>query len=163
MDRRPLSLPILFFEGCNGNGYLGRNIYRSRPFCSRYKFPLILTKKAASPQKLAWIAPFLTLILLGLGYAFIGIGWSDNVAASLDYFEKGAEEKVIILEEYKVDYPSGMYGGAIDYVYTGVDGEKLITNTDFNIQVFQNEKYEIRYLPRTKYIMGISHIKEENF
>ncbi|AYV69426.1 hypothetical protein C2I06_22695 [Niallia circulans] len=124
---------------------------------------LILTKKAASPQKLAWIAPFLTLILLGLGYAFIGIGWSDNVAASLDYFEKGAEEKVIILEEYKVDYPSGMYGGAIDYVYTGVDGEKLITNTDFNIQVFQNEKYEIRYLPRTKYIMGISHIKEENF
>lgn len=56
-----------------------------------------------------------------------------------------------------------MYGEAIDYVYTGVDGEKLITNTDFNIQVFQNEKYEIRYLPRTKYIMGISHIKEENF
>jgi hypothetical protein len=120
---------------------------------------LLLTKKAAKPKKLVLPATFLTVLFLGLAYVFLGIDWMNNIADSKDYFENGPMEKVIVLEEYVVDYPSGSYGGAIDYVYTSVDGEVFKTNTDFEMEWFKNEKYEIYYLPRSKYIVGINHVE----
>ncbi|WP_312095828.1 hypothetical protein [Niallia sp.] len=125
------------------------------PFGSVY---LLLTKKAAEPKKLVLPATFLTIIFLGLAYAILGVDWMDNLADSKDYYENGAMEKVIVLEDYEVIYPSGIYGGAIDYVYTSVDGEEFKTNTDFEIGISANEQYEIHYLPRTKYMVGISQV-----
>ncbi|MEK5379246.1 hypothetical protein [Niallia sp. FSL W8-0635] len=119
---------------------------------------LLLTKKAAKPKKLVLPATFLTVLFLGLAYAFLGIDWMDNITDSKDYFENGAMEKVIVLEDYEADYPSGRYGGAIDYVYTSVDGEVFKTNTDFDLEMHKNEKYEIYYLPRNKYIVGVNYV-----
>lgn len=119
---------------------------------------LLLAKKAAEPKKLVMPATFLTIIFLGLAYVFLGIDWINNIEDSRGYLENGAMEKVIVLADYEVDYPSGMYGGAIDYVYTSVDGEEFKTNTNFDIEIYKHEKYEIRYLPRSKYIVGINHI-----
>jgi len=119
---------------------------------------LLLAKKAAEPKKLIVPAIFLTIIFLGLAYIFLGIEWINNIADSKDYLESGAVEKVIVLADYSVDYPSGMYGGAVDYVYKSVDGEVFKTNTNFDIEMFKQEKYEIYYLPRSKYIVGIDHI-----
>ena len=119
---------------------------------------LLLAKKAAEPKKLIVPAIFLTIIFLGLAYIFLGIEWINNIADSKDYLESGAVEKVIVLADYSVDYPSGMYGGAVDYVYKSVDGEVFKTNTNFDIEMFKQEKYEIYYLPRSKYIVGIDSI-----
>jgi len=119
---------------------------------------LLLAKKAAEPKKLIVPATFLTIIFLGLAYIFLGIEWINNIADSKDYLESGAVEKVIVLADYSVDYPSGMYGGAVDYVYKSVDGEVFKTNTNFDIEMFKQEKYEIYYLPRSKYIVGIDSI-----
>ncbi|MEQ2468093.1 hypothetical protein [Niallia hominis] len=119
---------------------------------------LLLAKKAAEPKKLIVPATFLTIIFLGLAYIFLGIEWINNIADSKDYLESGAVEKVIVLADYEVDYPSGMYGGAVDYVYKSMDGEVFKTNTNFDIEMFKEEKYEIYYLPRSKYIVGIDPI-----
>ncbi|CAI9388292.1 hypothetical protein BACSP_02277 [Bacillus sp. T2.9-1] len=119
---------------------------------------LLLAKKAAEPKKLIVPATFLTIIFLGLAYIFLGIEWINNIADSKDYLESEAVEKVIVLADYEVDYPSGMYGGAVDYVYKSMDGEVFKTNTNFDIEMFKEEKYEIYYLPRSKYIVGIDPI-----
>ncbi|WP_449622055.1 hypothetical protein [Robertmurraya sp. Marseille-Q9965] len=121
-------------------------------------FILIFTKKAAEPKKLAVIAPLFALMFFGFAYLCLGLGWSEDVLDSKEYKQYGAKEKVIVLEGYQEVIPSGMYGGATDYVYISRDGERFLTNTNFAMDVYKGEKYEVRYLSRSKYIIGIERI-----
>ncbi|TKC16183.1 hypothetical protein [Robertmurraya kyonggiensis] len=121
-------------------------------------FYLIFTKKAAEPKKLAVIAPLFALMFFGFASLCLGLGWSDDVLDSKDYEQYGAKEKVIVLEDYQEIIPSGMYGGATDYVYISNDGERFSTNTNFTMDVYKGEKYKVRYLPRSKYVIGIDQI-----
>ncbi len=81
----------VFFPGSWGGMFLIAGLIAS--LGSIY---FILTKKAADPKRLVFPAALLTFIFLDIAYFFLGLGWSDSVLDSIDYHQKGAEEKVIV-------------------------------------------------------------------
>jgi hypothetical protein len=115
----------------------------------------IITKKAAQPNKLVAPASFLVLCCFGFSYFFLGTGWMDYVSDVRSYYSEGPREKTIILQDYEVIRGNGIHDGANEYVYTSANGEKFLTNTVFKFDLTINKEYQIKYLPKTKYLIGI--------
>ncbi|MCM3587031.1 hypothetical protein M3182_14935 [Mesobacillus maritimus] len=115
----------------------------------------IMTKKAAKPKKLVAPAAFLAIFCFGFSYLLLGSGWVDDATEVKNYYSEGPAEQTIILQDYEVIRDYGRYAAPDEYVYTSTTGEKFRTNTDFSLDLSTNQEYEIQYLPRTKYLIGI--------
>jgi hypothetical protein len=119
---------------------------------------MILTKKAFNPKALILPAVLLTIFTLGTAYAFLGLDWTTNVSDAKTYFVQGAEEKVIVLKKYVVKEYYGQVIAPTDYFYKTDKGETFTTQTRFDIDAVVGESYKIKYLPKTKYIIGMEKL-----
>jgi hypothetical protein len=150
---------LIFMREVLITGFWGFILLLAGLFVSIGSTYMIVTKKAFDPKGLIWPATLLTVISLGLAYGFLRGFFSSGYASdAITYISQGAEEEVIILEEYKVDRDHGRYSAPTEYRYTSAKGETYTTQTIFEIDEVIGEKYRIIYLPKTKYIIGIEQV-----
>jgi hypothetical protein len=119
---------------------------------------MILTKKAFNPKALILPAVLLTILTLGMAYAFLGIDWITNVSDAKTYVVQGAEEKVIVLKKYEIKEYYGQVSAPTDYFYKTDKGETYSTQTRFKFDIVVGDSYKITYLPKTKYIIGMEKL-----
>jgi hypothetical protein len=117
---------------------------------------MIITNKAFNPKGLILPATLLTVLFLSLAYGFFGGSiWVNYLSDAVTYVDQGADEKVIVLEGYEVDTDYGRFSAPTEYLYTSDKGETFTTQTIFEDDVVIGEEYKIKYLPKSKYLVGI--------